>query len=195
MSLAKVTTIGFEELLNHDGTSLFEFISLPDGYDKDLLKQRILLRTGEFEVIYSNPYFMRDTVTTFFKSYYRTFEKWIRVYNADYDPLENYNRNELWTDKADNTNTSSLNSGGNTKNSISAYDSSTFQPSDNVDSESHSNQTDILDGKTVHEGHLYGNIGVTTSQQMAKEEYEIALFNIYEQIADLFVKEFCIPVY
>lgn len=195
MSLAKITTIGFEQLLNHDNTSLFADITLPDGYDKDTLVQRILLRAGEFEVCYSNPYFMKDAITTFFKSYYRTFQKWIKVYNADYDPLENYNRNEEWTDKADNTNESHLRSGGNTKNSVSAYDSSTYQPSDSVDSESHSDQTDTLDGLTTHKGHLFGNIGVTTSQQMAKEEYEIALFNIYEQIADLFIKEYCIPVY
>lgn len=195
MSLATVTTIGFEELLKHDNTSLFEFITLPDGYDRDTLINRILLRSGEFEVIYANPYFMRDAITTFFKSYYRTFEKWIKVYTADYDPLENYNRTEEWTDKADNTTTSGIESGGNTKNSVSAYDSSTFKPSDDVESHSTSNQTDVLDGLTTHKGHLFGNIGVTTSQQMAQEEYKIALFNIYEQIADLFIKEFCIPVY
>ena len=46
-----------------------------------------------------------------------------------------------------------------------------------------------------HSAHLYGNIGVTTSAQMLKEFLDIERFNIYEQIADIFIDEFCIMVY
>ena len=46
-----------------------------------------------------------------------------------------------------------------------------------------------------HEGHLYGNIGVTTSQQMLRDELDIDRWNIYENIADIFVDEFCIQIY
>jgi hypothetical protein len=40
-----------------------------------------------------------------------------------------------------------------------------------------------------------GNIGVTTTQQMIKEEREMALFSIYDTIADSFIKHFCIALY
>lgn len=40
-----------------------------------------------------------------------------------------------------------------------------------------------------------GNIGVTTSQQMLKEEMEIAEINIYHQITKSFKKRFCVMVY
>lgn len=46
-----------------------------------------------------------------------------------------------------------------------------------------------------HDGHLYGNIGVTTSQQMLESELDIAEWNLYEHIADIFIKELCIMVY
>lgn len=46
-----------------------------------------------------------------------------------------------------------------------------------------------------HSGHMYGNIGVTTSQQMLQAELDIAEWNLYEHIADIFVRELCIPVY
>lgn len=46
-----------------------------------------------------------------------------------------------------------------------------------------------------HTAHLYGNIGVTTSAQLLREFLDVERFNIYEQIADLFVDEFCIMVY
>ena len=40
-----------------------------------------------------------------------------------------------------------------------------------------------------------GNIGVTTTQQMIKEERDISDFNIYGYIADSFKNEFCVLVY
>ena len=47
----------------------------------------------------------------------------------------------------------------------------------------------------THESRMYGNIGVTTSQQMLQSELDIARWNMYEHIADLFCQEFCIMVY
>ena len=48
---------------------------------------------------------------------------------------------------------------------------------------------------TTHNGHVHGNIGVTTSQQMLQSELDIARFNIVQQITDLFLQEFCIMIY
>lgn len=47
----------------------------------------------------------------------------------------------------------------------------------------------------IHKSHLYGNIGVTTSQQMLQAELDVQRFNLYENIANLFIDEFCIQVY
>lgn len=49
----------------------------------------------------------------------------------------------------------------------------------------------------VHSRQLrsYGNIGVTTSQQMLQSELEVDAWNIYEHIADLFLDEFCVLLY
>ena len=46
-----------------------------------------------------------------------------------------------------------------------------------------------------HKARMYGNIGVTTSQRMLELELDIATWNLYEHIADLFCQEFCIMVY
>ena len=46
-----------------------------------------------------------------------------------------------------------------------------------------------------HNAHLYGNIGVTTSTQMLEDFLRVERFNIYEQIADIFITEFCVLVY
>lgn len=41
----------------------------------------------------------------------------------------------------------------------------------------------------------YGNIGVTTSQQMLEAELTISEWNLYDHVSDVFIREFCIPVY
>ena len=46
-----------------------------------------------------------------------------------------------------------------------------------------------------HSYHGYGNIGITSAQELFQREAEVAKFNLYEQIADLFCQEFCIMVY
>ena len=41
----------------------------------------------------------------------------------------------------------------------------------------------------------FGNIGVTTSQQMLEAELTIAEWSLYDHLSDVFIREFCIPVY
>ena len=44
--------------------------------------------------------------------------------------------------------------------------------------------------------HLYGNIGVTTSQQMLRAELELAAeLDFYKMVAKQFAEKFCILVY
>ena len=50
-------------------------------------------------------------------------------------------------------------------------------------------------GKTIHNGRIHGNVGVTTSQQMLEAELSLAEWNLYEHITDLFLSEFVIPIY
>jgi len=49
-----------------------------------------------------------------------------------------------------------------------------------------------VDGHTYHG---YGNIGITSAQELFQKEAEVARFNLYNQISDLFCQEFCIMVY
>lgn len=49
--------------------------------------------------------------------------------------------------------------------------------------------------KNNHTYHGYGNIGITSAQELFQRQAEVARFNLYEQIADLFCQEFCIMVY
>lgn len=243
MSSAKITTVGFYQYMNAYNNDLFGLLNLPPGIDKDTLVNNIMIRGGEFEVVYSNPDFYKSAIGLWSNKHYRTFEKWINALNIDYNPLENYDRMEEWSDVGSRTNTGTVSDSGLRKNTgtqstestgtdnftgsgnstssdeISAYNSNSFQNdkknttnssnssetnttanntrTDNL-SESNSNtRTDNLSEKTNSDrkGRAHGNIGVTTSQQMLQSELDIAKWNIYEQITDLFLSEFCIMVY
>ena len=50
--------------------------------------------------------------------------------------------------------------------------------------------------KNAHSYHGFGNIGITSAQELfLKEAIDVATWNMYEHIADLFCSEFCIMVY
>ena len=63
--------------------------------------------------------------------------------------------------------------------------------SHNIDTTGNTNGTDA----SVHTGRIHGNIGVTTSMALLKEQYEVVQLNAYKTIADLFADEYCIQVY
>lgn len=235
MSEYKTTLIGIESAINVEGRSVFDKLNLPSGIDKNILKDSILMRSGEFEVLYSDPYLMTDLVGIWANKYYATFERWIKALNIEYNPLENFNRHEIIKDKTGEKETGSSTNKSTGKNSGEnkiTYNSKVETDDTTTVSESAYNETDpsektetVLDGETNNSGydtttvkgenevnasgtnsvdkntdytrdaHLYGNIGVTTSQQMLHAELDIGYWNIYNKITDMFITEFLLLVY
>lgn len=199
MSTLMQTVIGSEKYLNSHNKSLFSLMTLPEGIDRETLINRIILRSGEFEIVYSDLDFMIEAIKNWADSYARTFERWVKALSVNYEPLENYDRIEEWHTDNDFEN-HTHNHGyvsGNLQNNVSAYDVDTFQPHDQSTSRddtdmNNDNNGEGHEGKT---GRAHGNIGVTTSQQMLSSELSIAEWNLYDHIADLFIREFCICVY
>lgn len=93
------TLVGFEQYYNYKKQSLFDEIRTPSGVDKQTLVNTILIESGEFEVVYTNPDFLKVAINTWFERKYMMLDRWIKAINTDYKPLENYNRTETWTDE------------------------------------------------------------------------------------------------
>lgn len=55
--------------------------------------------------------------------------------------------------------------------------------------------TDTGTIETAHTARMYGNIGITTTQQMIREEREVVLFNVIDKIINDFKLQFCLLVY
>ena len=243
MASCKMTLIG---MYNFDNT-LFDNLSTPTGIDKPTLVNEILMRGGEFESLYADFDFMKFAIGHWSSKWQRTMEKWYAVLNKTYNPIENYDRIEDWTDSSNKSASStsnrnedsthsegtkrsetavasdSSNSSGNgtTENQRSGYDSSSYSPHDKsitnssgsnislgstdakgetntsgIDSLRGSNEDKSTEiGNGIHSGRIHGNIGVKTTQSMILEEIDVDKFNLYEEIADLFLTELTIYTY
>ena len=147
MSLAKLTLIGMSKYFENIDSDLFDKLTLPEGVSKDTLVANILLQGGEFETLYGDPYFLQQMIGVWSDKWLPTFTKWVSALNIEYNPLENYDRQEDWTDQNYHTsNTSARRDSGNTRtfnnqdkrtidttavseDEVSAFDSSVYQPS------------------------------------------------------------------
>lgn len=275
MSSAKLTLIG---MYNYDQT-IFNELVMPEGIDKDLFVQSLLMQSGEFEVLYPQPEFMKYSIKIWSNKWFRTFAEWLRGTEQRWNPIYNYDRFEEsrnnnrkdfssktsadYSDQRrvdlddtrtadlqdkrtadlqdkttfDNTDTNTQTDAMTTEHSVAAYDSSSYSPSskdvvnngqsktDHTGSVTNANTgtdttehtgTDIMKhtgtdntarkgtlsdqtgseaSEDIHEAHLYGNIGVTTSAAMLKEFYDISSWSLYEHMCDVFTSELLIPVY
>lgn len=229
-----MTLIG---LYNYDH-GLFDNLVLPDGIDKGLTIDAIIMRGGDYEVTYPNPDLMKELIGSWSRQWGGVFYNWNRATDDmnNIRPLDNYDRHESWSDNGSNhsTSTDTMNGSGSTNGSdtshgsgtvnndttdtskISADDSNSFvnktqDTSDNVQTNetntsattsttsqtnTHSSAESSGTNSSTHEGHIYGNIGVTTSATMFKEFYDIMrqYGNIYDSIATVFCQSFVIPI-
>lgn len=199
MATMTLTLIG----MNNYDENLFSKLELPEPIVKEDFINNLLMRSGEFELLYPDADFMENAISLWGKKWKRTFEQWIKGQEAEWNPIENYDRYEdsSETNHSDGTgsDTTDVNGGGTTTNNVSAFDSSTYQPSNqSIDtSNSHSGSTTEAhnDSNRTFGSHIHGNIGVTQASDMLKAFYDIAKWNILDHMADIFIQEFCIPVY
>lgn len=188
-------------LYNYDN-SIFNLFVVPDGMDKELIINNILLECAEMEIIYPEPDIMKNAIGLWSN---KQLESWERMYKAmqlEYDPIYNYDRFEEWLDSNtatthSNTN-SNLNRKGSTKHQVNAFNSgitdSNIDSIDNTDTDNtNTNSNNSAIG--AHSGHMYGNIGVTTSQDMLLSEVNVSKFIVQDYIIEQFKERFCLLVY
>ena len=141
--------IGMQQYFLNQGENrtLFDLLNLPETLDKDTLVENIMLQGSDFETLYSDPEFMRAAIGSWSNKWQRTFIKWAAALEIDYNPLENYDRQENWDDTLNSGKKSSARrDSGNTRTfnnqdkrtldttqtseeEVSAFDASTYQPS------------------------------------------------------------------
>ena len=205
MSSATQTLLGLYQIGKARDKNFFDKLTFPEGIDHDVAVANILHEAGDYEVLYNDLDLMANACELFSAKWQRTFEKWLAVMNIDYEPLENYNRLEHWSDSestSESTSTSTSDGTSNsatTDNDISPFNASTLQndtsAATTAETAGHALNQSKHDRLNYfdHEGRVHGNIGVTTTQAMYLEEWELSKLNLYHEIYVLFARELLIP--
>ena len=176
-------TMSLIGLYNWDNT-IFDGLRVPDGVDKAALINNLLRECAELEVLYPQPEAMRFFVGEWGKERLPVWERLEATLHYKYDPISNYDRREEWMDESQGI------SEGTSENQTAGYNS------DNADvPESRNTASSSASGKNKRTGRAYGNIGVTTTQQMIEEERRVSEFDIDHIIINEFKKTFCLLIY
>lgn len=189
-----MTLFGMYKWAEQTDQKLFDLFVLPASYDsttKDAIIGNMMLKGGEFEVLYADPLFTREAIGYVAKKWYETFDKWAEALAIEYNPLENYDRNESETSTG--TGSAASQSSGTTEGQVSAFDSSDYQNKDKETTSDGTQSQSTSSGSRT--SRIHGNIGVTTSQQMLEAELSVRRFSLIDKISDVMLREIVIPVF
>lgn len=188
-------------------SSIFDALSVPIGVDKDVVVGRILRTCAEYEILFPSADYMAFAIGQWSKERMDVWNRLFATTKYNYDPIANYDRHEQWSDSGSETSDGSSNSSESgsasaaTNQSTAGFNTDEPKLHDVSDTRSAAGRsvegehTESGRSESAHEGRAWGNIGVTTTQQLIEQERSISEFNLVEFIADDFAREFCLLVY
>lgn len=165
--------------------SLFDKLQVPAQIAKQDVVDTILLECAELPVVYTNWDVLQGAIGLLSKRRLHAWERMATALFEDYNPLHNFDRYE---ESTDDENTAS-NGSTDSVNTVNGFNGDAEHDRQNT-----SGKNETKRGNK-HIGHLYGNIGVTTSAQMLAGEMEIRKQDLISIIVREFKENFCIMVY
>lgn len=171
---------------------LFDDFAEPSDIDREnVLVPALLLACSELEPVYTDPYFLQKAIGVWSRSRY---DSWYHIYtalNSEYDPIENYNRQE--ESGFNNETTGSTQNQNSAVEKVSAFDEEDFRNRSSEDESGMS--TTKASAAGTNTSRIHGNIGVTTSQQMVQAELDLRKQGYVNIIATEFRNYFCVEVW
>ena len=159
----------------------------------------------------------QDVVNSALYDHSWTINKMAELFNAEFNPLENYNKTETITDVYGSKTTTTdvgAQSGSATSGSQTNTNTDSIYPYDDTQSTDTSKNTNEIGARTdtsstsarhdvvgeashtdTHTNITTGNIGVMSSQDMWNQQWKLIKHNYHEQIAYYIVCDVCIPLF
>lgn len=209
-------TVSYLGLYNYDST-IFDDFALPNSVAsrKAEFVDEILSELGQLEALYPNAEVFKRILKAWSNTRLTEWQRVEAALTAEYNPIHNFDRNEDYSDtnteketgKSNSTSSTESNANGTNENTESetAFNTESFKnrtknagtdtASSTASATNESNNTVTRETKVEHTAHLYGNIGVTTSQQMINEELAMRRGDLESYIIDDFKHRFCVMVY
>lgn len=204
--MQRTATLSVLGLYNYN-SAIFDAIKLPEEVNRKTLVDSLVTQLSGLEILYPDINIMENLIGVWSAQRLDSWRRMAAVWTATYNPIHNFDRNEEWTQTGKGSDTSrgkTLGSGQANDHSISKIagydseplvDSASVDNSGNTSSESETENESLTENETVHRGHLFGNIGVTKTQEMIRDEINLRASDIYQIIIDEFKNRFCIMVY
>ncbi len=208
-------TLSFLGLYNADN-SLFDRLAVPAGVDKSLLVDNFLMESAELEVIYPDPNFMKSALGIYSRRQVGVWESLAKTFDLEYNPIWNVDgtvkeketrdlahadsgsENRKDTGSGSNSGTLQTDHAGFNSSSYGADErqTSSGSASTTMSTTSSDSRSGTDTGTIERETARTGNIGVTTTQQMLREELDIRpKLNIYSYIIEDLKSRFCLLIY
>lgn len=173
-------TLTIKGLYDYD-PSLFDGMEWPTGVAAGDVLPELIAELAELEIVYTEVETMKNAIAVWSISRVSAWNRIVTALDAEYNPVENYDRREDWTDKANST--------GGYLNKVAG-----FNVADQMQDQSSSDQN--TKSSSEHSGRVHGNIGVTMAQQMISAELDLRVkYDITHIIISDFKHRFCLMVY
>lgn len=157
-----------EGLYNYDNT-LFDGFDVPEGLIKQIAIDTILLRTRELEILYPDFNYMKTRIAIWSNKYQLNWKKLYDTTVLEYNPIENYDRMEDWTDTDDETTTSARDNTRNTNNTIKSTSTNEIMNNVNVTDQNTAFNAGLSDhAKQITDGDTTEN-GTITNTETGKD--------------------------
>lgn len=186
-----------------------------EDLSRDTLIYKILMDLAELPLVYTDPDMLRYMIarwsaarTPIWRELWKTaLYKYVPIWNKDGSFTETRALNTAgnMSGTASSTTSGSVGTDRTDEHQVTGFDTDTYAKDTkdiwDIDTEtSGSTNGSSTENRTGQENETItrmekGNIGVTTTQQMIKEQREVVLFDIYQVITDEFKKQFCLMIY
>lgn len=187
-----------------DITNEADKVSNPFVPDKQTFINWLCLQLAEVSLIYASAPVVKTMIGIW--SDIR-----LPVWKAVYNTLL-YKYNPIWNKDGKKTETHDLTiiddyvvtdmkteNGGNVANEVTGYDTNTYSPNTRQVIDTDSTQNGKTKNTHTDKGTLVtqegGNIGVTMTQEMIRQQRDVVEFNLYDYILQDFKQQFCVMVW
>lgn len=213
MNLMDLIEIG--KIYGEDDKSIWKNATLDSRLNRDTLIAEIIKNCAGMTPLVNSYDGFTFYSNAFFDKWNYQISKLLDTLDFEYNPIWNKDGTTKYIKNTDRERVEEVTDGYNEKNDVSgnstdenevsAYDSATYQPHEkntnnyNDNKEIDSNRdTDKKESEGVAENYTeiqQGNIGVTSTQQLIKEEQSLYEFNIYAWIVNRYRNELFLRVF
>lgn len=173
--------------LNEYDPTIWNGFELPAELDRKTVVDSIVTECAELELLYPNAPYMNRLIRLWSQRRRKAWEELYKTTVLEYNPIWNKDGKTVETRDL----TGSVETEGSDENAVSAFDEEGYHPE--------SKQTSKVGTGTTDKGTVtrieQGNIGLTSTQELIRQQRVVVEFTLIDQIVTEFKQRFCIMKY